>query len=120
MTREHGTRACYAAGCRRPECTRANTDSENLRKRLIVYGRWQPYVDAGPARERLRALSDSGIGIRRAVALSGVPRKTLMGIAHGQRRTRRETEAAILAVELSSATLADRARTDACGTHRRL
>jgi hypothetical protein len=37
MTPDHGTRACYLAGCRRPECRRANTAYHQARR--DVHGR---------------------------------------------------------------------------------
>jgi transcriptional regulator with XRE-family HTH domain len=135
--REHGTKACYvfgpepggdrSKGCRCTACARANRDAENNRNRLIAYGRWQPYVDAGPAREHLRMLAASGIGWKRAAELSGVSHGAMSKLLYGgpgdrppSRRVRPETEAAILAVRPSLTLLAGSAATDATGTRRRV
>lgn len=133
--REHGTKARYvfgpegqdtSRGCRCEECRQANRDEESRRSRMMAYGRWQPFVDAGPAREHLRALAAAGIGWKRAAELAGVSNgavtKILYGTPGGQpsRRVRPETEAAILAVRPSPAVMAATARTDATGTRRRL
>lgn len=136
MTREHGTRARYvfgaeggdrANGCRCVPCSRANRDFENKRNRQIAYGRWRPYVDAAPSRWHLRALSEAGVGLRRVEALSGVARSTLQGLvaerpdgSPGRTQVRPETEAAILAVTITPAALADSAVTDPTGTRRRV
>ena len=135
--REHGTRACYvfgpdggsdrSRGCRCGPCARANRAAENERTRLIAYGRWEPYVDAGPTREHLRALGEAGIGWRRAATLAGVSTGSVSKILYGgpggrppAQRVRPETEAAILAVYPAPALLAGRAPVDATGTRRRM
>lgn len=137
MSREHGTRACYVfgpdgghdrtRGCRCGACNAANRATANERTRLIAYGRWQPYVDAGPAREHLRMLSAHGIGWKRAAELSGVSNGAVSKLLFGgpgdrppTRRVRPETEAAILAVRPSLDALADSAQTDPAGTRRRV
>jgi hypothetical protein len=102
----------------------ARRQREGHRRRMAAYGRWQaPYVDAGPARERLREFRDAGIGRRRASQLTGLHPSVISGIFYGAsgrapvRQVRRETEAAILAVpplaELG-------ARVGAAGTQRRI
>jgi len=137
VSREHGTRACYifgpdsggdrGRGCRCRPCAKANRDAENQRTRLIAYGQWKPYVDAGPAREHLRVLAGSGIGWKRAATLSGVSTGSVSKLLYGgpgdrppARRIRPETEAAILAVRPSPELLTDGGRTDATGTRRRV
>ncbi len=43
------------------------------KRRMVAYGRWRPpYVDAGPARQRLQELQAAGIGWRRAAELAGL------------------------------------------------
>lgn len=135
--REHGTRACCKFGprpggdtrngCRCERCAKANRDAESERRRLTAYGRWQPYIDAGPAREHLRALSASGIGWKQAARLSGVSTGAVSKILYGgpggrppSRRVRPATAAAILSVVPSPAKLADSSRVDATGTRRRV
>jgi hypothetical protein len=74
------------------------------RERQILYGRWQPYVDAGPARQHLRTLAAAGIGWRRAARLSAVSTGAVSKILYGgpgqrppSQRIRPQTAAAILA-----------------------
>jgi hypothetical protein len=97
--------------------TRRGRDAH--RRRMIAYGQWQPWVDAGPARERLIAFRDAGIGRRRVGKLTGLHPSVISGILYGQagRQIRPETEAKILAVEPSPKLAA---RVDATGTHRRI
>jgi hypothetical protein len=46
----HGTRAAYVRDrCRCPDCTAANTAASHTATRERIYGRWQPYLDAGPS-----------------------------------------------------------------------
>lgn len=134
-TRPHGTRARYVhgpgpgrgPGCRCEACTAANRRAASDRDRQIVYGRWQPYIDAGPAREHLQALSQAGVGWKRAAAAAGVSTGAVSKLLYGgpgnrppARRIRRETAAAILAVGASADQLAPGALADSTGTRRRL
>lgn len=135
MTREHGTRARYVMGagpgtgpgCRCEACTGANREDAARRNRLQLYGRWAPFVDAGPAREHVRRLAAAGIGWKRTAELAGVSRgamrKLLLG-GPGERpptkRIRPETAAALLAVQVSPANLGGRALVDSAGTRRRV
>jgi len=93
----------------------------------MLYGQWEPYVDAGPAREHLQALSRAGIGWKRAAELSGVSTGAVSKLLFGgpgdrapSRRIRPETAAAILAVALSPASLSPGSLVAAAGTRRRL
>jgi len=102
-TREHGTRARYVcgpaehgqagAGCRCTLCTDANRAAGAHRERMIRYGRWRPYVDAGAAREHLRAVTAAGIGWKRAAQLAGI------------RALSAEVESALLVLETPAARL---------------
>jgi hypothetical protein len=135
--REHGTKARYVMGpdengnpgrpCRCKLCARANRDYENHRARMVLYGQWKPYVDAGPAREHVRMLGRNGIGWKRAAALAGVSSGAMGRLLYGgpgerppSRRIRPETEAAIISVRPSPEALGDSAPVDAAGTHRRV
>lgn len=137
MTTEHGTKSRYVMGpgeggapgrgCRCTACSRANRDYENHRARMILYGRWEPYVDAGPTREHVRMLSAAGIGWKRAARLAGVSTGAMSKLLYGgpgdrppSRRIRAETEAAILAVQPRAEALGGRAFLNAAGTRRRL
>jgi transcriptional regulator with XRE-family HTH domain len=94
---------------------------------MRLYGRWQPYVDAGPAREHVRMLGRCGIGLKRAAELAGVSTGSMSKLLYGgpgerppSRRIRPETEAAILAVRPSLDLLGASVPVDATGTQRRL
>jgi transcriptional regulator with XRE-family HTH domain len=133
--REHGTNARYVwgpdengtegHGCRCRPCKDARRVFANHRNRMQMYGRWQPYVDAGAAREHVRMLARCGIGLKRAAELAGVSTGSMSKLLYGgpgerppSRRIRPETEAAILAVRPSLEVLG--ASVDATGTRRRL
>lgn len=135
MTRPHGTRARYVLGpgpgtgpgCRCRPCSAANRDAESKRTRLKTYGQWEPYVDAGPAREHVRALAGCGIGWKRAAELAGVSTGAMSKLLYGgpsdrppSKRIRPATAARILAVQPSPSSLASRALIPAIGTQRRL
>jgi hypothetical protein len=134
-TRAHGTRARYVLGpgpgkgpgCRCDDCTAANRAAEKMRSRAILYGRWQPYVDAEPVREHLRALFAAGIGRRRVGELAGVSSGSLSKILYGgpgnrppSRRIRPQTAGAILAVRPALEQLAPSALVDITGARRRV
>jgi transcriptional regulator with XRE-family HTH domain len=135
MSREHGTRARYVMGegpgktpgCRCEACTAANRAYAGQRERKRAYGRWQPGVGAGRAREHLLGLSAAGIGWKRAAELSGVSTGAVSKLLFGgpgerppTRRIRPETEQRILAVPLAPRSLAAAAVVDATATRRRL
>ena len=94
---------------------------------MIAYGQWtEPYVDAEPARERLREMQAVGIGWRRAGELTGLSASRISAILFGQAgrkpasRIRPATEAAILAVHPAPELALPGARVDAVGTRRRI
>ncbi len=137
MTRDHGSRARYVGGpdendqpgrgCRCASCTEANRLDHQHRARMRLYGQWQPYVDAAPAREHARALSAAGIGRRRVADLAGISGGAVSRLLFGgpgdrppTRRIRPETEARILGVKVAPAALSPGATVDATGTRRRL
>ncbi len=137
MSREHGTSARYVwgpdengrpgRGCRCGACRDARRTAESHRNRMRAYGRWQPYVDAGPAREHIRALARCGLGWKRVAAIAGVSTGAMSKLLYGgpgsrppSRRIRPETAAAILAVRPSADLLGARAVIPAAGTHRRI
>ena len=136
MSREHGTSARYVwgpdengapgAGCRCEACRAVRREEANTRNRPMAYGRWQPYVDSGRAREHLRLLAACGIGWKRAAVLAGIGNGTVSKILYGTanrpptRRIRPQTEAAILAIRPSLDLLPDGVTVDAAGTQRRM
>jgi hypothetical protein len=134
-SRPHGTRARYVLGpgpgrgpgCRCDSCRAANRAEASRRTRQIIYGRWQPYVDAQPVRVHLRELAAAGIGWKRAAALAGVSTGAVSRILYGgpgerppSQRVRPQTAAAILAVRASACQLAPGALTGSTGARRRL
>lgn len=106
---QHGTRAAYVADrCRCSDCREANRVDAAARRRAVAYGRWQPFVDAAPARRHIERLRAAGVGINQIIALSGVGSGTIRQLVYGDRRTgtptvriRPKTAAAILAVPLT-------------------
>jgi DNA-binding Xre family transcriptional regulator len=128
---QHGTRAMYVADhCPCTPCRDANRAYENNRMRQNLYGRWEPFVDAGPARAHVRACMAAGIGTRRICALSGVSRAAVTGLLYGKQRPgkptvpsariRPDVSAKLLAVPIGTGSLAPGMCVDATGTHRRL
>jgi hypothetical protein len=62
----HGTRAAYVKDCCRcTDRTAANTAVSRTANRQRTYGRWQPFIDAGPVRDHLVVLRAAGIGVER-------------------------------------------------------
>lgn len=128
-TREHGTRAKYVIDkCRCEPCKTANRAAENHRYRQQAYGRWQPYVDAEPARAHVRMLMDYGYGWKRIAEMAGVGRGTVEKLLYGARHRgmqpskgiRPETAAKLLAVQPDGERLGGAVSVDATGTRRRL
>jgi transcriptional regulator with XRE-family HTH domain len=123
---DHGTRARYVRGCHCPGCTEANRRGHAHRERMILYGRWRPFVDASRARDHVQALSAAGIGWRRAAELAGVSPASVNMLLRGRRgrapsqRIRPETEQKILAVRPGLEALSGGALVDATGAQRRL
>lgn len=78
---------------------------ERHRTRMIAYGRWQPYVDAEPARQHVLWLRSQNMGPKRISEVSGVPHGSLAKLVYGDpqrglapsKRIRPETAARILA-----------------------
>src|SRR3954468_14705280 len=82
----HGTRAAYVRDrCRCTDCTAANTAASRTATRERVYGRWQPYLDAGSVREQIAALRAVGIGVERIAQLAGLSVSHIRQLAeHGR------------------------------------
>jgi hypothetical protein len=121
--RLHGTRACYLAGCDRPECARAHYAYGIARQRAIINGEWQPWTDAGPAREHVARLVAAGLTETNIARLAGVRQGTVYRLLPGckgnppSRRIRPEASEAILAVRPD---VPAAGTVDATGTRRRL
>src|SRR3954447_22742701 len=103
---QHGTRAAYVRDrCRCPDCTAANTAASRAATRERIYGRWHPYVDAGPVREHIAALRTAGIGVERIAQLAGLSIRHIRQLAeHGPgdspttQRVRPDTATRVLAI----------------------
>lgn len=134
--REHGTRSRYVRGpdennqpgpCRCPACSRANNEHHNRAYRLKAYGRWQPYVDAEPARKHVRGLVAAGVRPRRVSELAGVSQPTVKRLLDGKpskgvppsQKIRVRTAEALLAVRLEG-WLKPGSAVDGTATRRRL
>lgn len=105
--RQHGTNARYHIdACRCRLCTDAANEYGRNMRRQQAYGRWQPYVDAQPARDHVTTLRAAGMGPKRIAEVSGVPHGSLAKLLYGDKkrglapskRIRPETEAKLLAV----------------------
>lgn len=113
-------------GCRCTACREKASTHKNTRARMLAYGRWQPFVDAGPAREHVRSLTAAGIGAAQVARLAGVSETAVAALLYPRegrppsRRIRPETEAAILAVRPDRARLSDGTKIDAAGSRRRV
>jgi hypothetical protein len=125
---QHGTRAAYVKDrCRCTDCTAANTAASRTATRERIYGRWQPYVDAGPVCEHIAALRAAGIGVERIAHLAGLSVSHIRELAEdgrgdssATRRVRPSTATRILAISINDAHRAPHSRIDATGTRRRL
>jgi len=125
---QHGTRAAYVKDrCRCTDCTAANTAASRTATRERIYGRWQPYVDAGPVREHIAALRAAGIGIERIAQLAGLSVSHIRELAQhrrggapGTQRVRPSTAEHVLGISLDDASRAPNSRVAATGTRRRL
>lgn len=127
--RAHGTRAKYVVErCRCEPCRAANRDAENERYRQQAYGRWQPFVDARPARAHVRMLMDYGLGWKRIAAMAGVScgavEKLLYGAAHRgmgpSKRVRPATAEKLLALKPLGERLGGAVLVNGTGARRRL
>ncbi|MFD2093354.1 helix-turn-helix domain containing protein [Blastococcus deserti] len=120
----HGTRAAYVKDrCRCTDCTAANTAASRER----IYGRWQPYVDAGPVRQHIAALRAAGIGVERIAQLAGISVSHIRALAQhgrgdspGTQKVRPSTATRVLSIGIDDLNRAPHSRVDATGTRRRL
>lgn len=112
---------CHGAACRE-----ANRKYEAQRSRQRLYGIEVDRVDATPVLEHINTLRQSGLGLRRISALSGVSRSTLAELytARPGRDTKQQVSSAtarkIMALETGQDSLAAAAPVDATGSHRRI
>ncbi|MGH7743958.1 MAG: helix-turn-helix domain-containing protein [Candidatus Dormibacteria bacterium] len=103
-----------------------DTEYKRNCRRQIAYGRWQPYVDAEPARQHIRVLQAAGIGWKRIAYLAGLSETVVSNLLYGNpprnrapaKRVRPATLEKIMMVRVDQ--VADSALVDATGTRRRL
>lgn len=128
-TIDHGTLTAVAHhGCCCKPCRGEGNRYGNHRRRLIAYGQWQPFVDAGPVRDHVRKLQAAGLGAQRIALIADVSVGAMWRLLYGDlhrgtppsKRIRPATAAAILAVRVDIDTLEPRVRIDAVGTRRRI
>ena len=116
----HGTRVAYVTDrCRCTRCRAANRAAERLRTSAQRNGTWQPFVDAGPARQHLQSLREWGLGLDRVAELSKTSRSTVRRLLSpsSPARVKVETANRLLAIEPSPEHLAGRSQVDAADTH---
>src|SRR6476469_4119974 len=86
-------------------CRAANRAAERHRTAALRQGRWQPFVDAEPARKHLELLRRHGVGLDQIVKISRTPKATLRRVlrepAAAPLRIRTETADRVLAIQLS-------------------
>jgi IS30 family transposase len=114
----HGTRVAYVAdGCRCTPCRAANRAAERHRTAAMRVGCWQPYVDPGPARARLKLLREHGVGLDQIAKIANTPKSTVRRLlrepAVSPVRIRTETADRLLAVQPSPEHVAPKSQIDA-------
>ncbi|UWD83621.1 hypothetical protein NY057_05090 [Curtobacterium flaccumfaciens] len=133
---KHGqTGTCYAGhGCRCEACRAEHRRSAHALRRAKLYGRYVPpdLVDAEPAREHVRRISEFGIGMYRLAGIANVSQSSVKGLMYGPtgknhprhrvlpERINRETARRILSVKADTSHLASGTPVPARGTRRRL
>jgi len=128
-----GSSTCYIQHqCRCVPCKVHHSNMEKYRQKQKAYGRFDTgLVDAEPVREHMMMLAGFGLGYKRVAALAGIgitPARNLIwgrqepGPRYGemQKRVKRETAEALLAVRPDIHNLASRAYISSRATHRRL
>jgi hypothetical protein len=97
------------------------------RSRQMAYGRWEPWVDAAPVREHVRALRQAGASYEAIARAAGVAAMTVHRLLHGEPAKGRGVPGRIRAapadrlLAVTAAGLRDAAaRRDAAGARRRL
>lgn len=124
--RPHGYTRYKMDRCRCYVCCFAVSEYRLRIERETRKGTWQPYVDAEPARQHVKALMAAGIGRRRVAELAGVTESCIVKLIWGQRgnppsvRLRPANAAAILAIPVMDSSKAPGMTVDATGTRRRI
>ena len=124
---------CYIQHqCRCVPCSELHTRTAQRRTRLKAYGRFDTgLVDATPVREHMLELAEFGMGYKRVAQVAGIGLTAARNLLWGrqepgprygelQKRIKRETADAILAVQPELANLAGGTSIPSRATHRRL
>lgn len=114
--RRHGTRSCYAMGCRKDECRAAASEySRQYSQIRKLYSGTDRLVDPAPAIKHIRHLRAQGMGRGAIADAAGMTRPQVFELDHEVRKyIRRSTEQKILSVQLETRLVS------AAGTRRRL
>jgi transcriptional regulator with XRE-family HTH domain len=124
-----GTRSRYnRKNCHCGDCREAQRVYHADRSRKVAYGRWNPYVDAEPARQHVKELVAAGLGRRRIAELAGLDPSVIRRLEYGDPsrgkpptgQIRPLTAERLLKVTASPESLAGAAIVDATGSHRRI
>ena len=117
---QHGTRACYLRGCRRPECTAAHKrycKEYDLR----VHREGRRNIDAAPAARHVQRLTQLGWTQTGIAQATGCGAHIICSLINGnQKKIRPETAQRILTFQPPADTAPLGHWTDATGTTRRL
>lgn len=122
---QHGTRVAYVTDqCRCITCRAANRAEERERINALRDGRWQPFVDAEPARTHLNKVRQHGVGLDQIVKITQTPKRTVRRVlgqsSTAPQRIRAATAERLLAIEITSEHVAPRSQVDATETHARM
>lgn len=99
ISKPHGNRLRYMAGCRCDECRASNTAYARARAAAQKEGDWNGLVSAAPARQHLASLSNNGVGRGAVADCTDVAESIITKIANGTRtQIRARTAKRILAV----------------------
>lgn len=117
---KHGERRCYLAGCRLPECRRANYHYM-CRYRLDRARNQNRRVDSAPVIEHVRSLVDSGWSRSQIATAATCSERSVISLYHGYYATiRADLAARILAAQPRIDIVKGKSYVDATGTIRRV
>jgi hypothetical protein len=97
----HGKRGTYVLGCRCTACSEANKAYGRAVYQAHKAGRFDPIIDAAPAREHIRKLSRAGVGYKLLADSARLAYTVVFKIKSGDsERARESTVKRILAVSI--------------------
>lgn len=130
-----GNTVCYIAHkCRCDTCRTNATDRARARRRSQLYGTFDTgLVPAGPARDHIKLLQESGMGYKQIATATGLGFTAITSLMYGRKGSKgdprkgsvllqilRTKEAAILAIHPHADLLAAGANVNSLGTRRRI